>query len=92
MSKMKYDNVRQWRPTKPPEYSTEFGKWLVINMLERGMSMRELARVTGVSRSVVGGHVHGDCTPSLSAMYQYIKLFGGNFVKLYEMLSLPASQ
>lgn len=84
--------IRQWRPAKLPEYSTEFGKWLAVNMQERGMSMRALARATGISRSIVGGHVHGDFTPSLTAMYRYIKLFDGDFMRLYEMLSIPASQ
>lgn len=84
--------IRRWHPTKPLEYSTEFGRWLAINMQKRGMSMRALSRVTGVSRSVIAGHVHGDFAPTLSAMYRYIKLFGGDFMKLYEMLTIPSSQ
>lgn len=84
--------IRHWHPTKPLEYSTEFGKWLADNMQKRGMSIRALSRATGISRSVIAGHVHGDFAPTLTAMYRYIKLFGGDFIRLYEMLSIPASQ
>lgn len=84
--------IRHWRPTKPLVYSTEFGKWLAVNMQDRGMSMRALSRISGINRSVIAGHVHGDFAPSLSAMYRYINTFGGDFMQLYEMLSISASQ
>jgi DNA-binding XRE family transcriptional regulator len=79
-------STNKTRKTEDITTDYEFGKWLLDNMLRRGMSCTDVAKALHATRQGVRVHIAGTTKPSYVWVMAYCWLFNEDIEKIWKLV------